>query len=244
MMMSPDGVGTVSEWADHVKTIKNPKQSITIKTKPYPYSDDTLYQTRTANIVVKVTPKSKLAPDKEPKKGGAEKLREKMGARERTFGFDVNGVVSHVIPGGDDVDESSSESDESSSDDDDGSSDDEESAPDPADESVHGDVAAMASDTTNSARSEVQCTRSRSRHRDVNRNHNVNRSRSRRRKQIAILHNGHQHELHWILRKDCDEVICDLCSKEWTGRSWHCADGCDFDICEECKARDENVIEL
>ena len=47
-------------------------------------------------------------------------------------------------------------------------------------------------------------------------------------------HPVHDHHLLLVQRTDCDSIICDLCSKVFEGRSWHCTEGCDFDICTDC----------
>ena len=57
--------------------------------------------------------------------------------------------------------------------------------------------------------------------------------------QRDIHHPAHAHSLSLIQRTDCDSIICDLCSKEFEGRSWHCTEGCDFDICRDCIKVDE-----
>ena len=49
-------------------------------------------------------------------------------------------------------------------------------------------------------------------------------------------HPLHHHPLSLVQRSDFDSLICDLCSKEFDGRSWNCTEGCDFDICRECIA--------
>eukprot|EP01084_Bolivina_argentea_P167911 291294_1 len=50
----------------------------------------------------------------------------------------------------------------------------------------------------------------------------------------AILHDNHEHKLSWIIRGDCDFVICDFCAKQYVGPTWHCSKGCDFDLCDDC----------
>ncbi len=54
--------------------------------------------------------------------------------------------------------------------------------------------------------------------------------------QKDIVHHSHCHSLCWTQRADCELIICDLCSREFQGRSWHCTVGCDFDLCSECVA--------
>ena len=54
-----------------------------------------------------------------------------------------------------------------------------------------------------------------------------------------IQHPAHDHSLSLIQRTDCDSMICDLCSNEFDGQSWHCTEGCDFDICRDCIDADE-----
>ena len=48
------------------------------------------------------------------------------------------------------------------------------------------------------------------------------------------LHHSHDHPLSLMHRVDCLSIICDLCSKVFEGQSWHCSEGCDFDICTKC----------
>ena len=47
-------------------------------------------------------------------------------------------------------------------------------------------------------------------------------------------HPVHDHHLFLVQRTDFNSIICDLCSKVFQGRSWHCTEGCDFDICTDC----------
>jgi len=60
---------------------------------------------------------------------------------------------------------------------------------------------------------------------------------------VVITHAAHsEHKLKFILqRKDCDFIICDVCGSEFVGASFHCAMGCDFDLCADCAVRDDAV---
>ncbi|ETO04523.1 hypothetical protein RFI_32875 [Reticulomyxa filosa] len=65
----------------------------------------------------------------------------------------------------------------------------------------------------------------------------------------GILTKQHSHPLVYGVRKDCDFIICDHCSRAYYGPSWHCNHGllhtsdnpasshnspCDFDLCDMC----------
>ena len=53
-------------------------------------------------------------------------------------------------------------------------------------------------------------------------------------KDIEIMDDKHIHKLKYMMRNDCDFIICDFCFKQYHGASWHCFKGCDFDLCDDC----------
>lgn len=54
------------------------------------------------------------------------------------------------------------------------------------------------------------------------------------RNRTCTHHKSHEHVLCLEQRTDFHTLICDLCSTVFQGRSWHCAKGCDYDICMDC----------
>eukprot|EP01084_Bolivina_argentea_P165528 287559_1 len=60
--------------------------------------------------------------------------------------------------------------------------------------------------------------------------------------QKQISHESHAHGLKWIMREDCDFIICDVCCKQYKGPSFHCVDGCDFDVCNDCVVIDSSMV--
>merc|ERR1712228_167396 len=61
---------------------------------------------------------------------------------------------------------------------------------------------------------------------------------------MEILHPAHSHKLKLIERSDCDFIICDVCSKEYKGASFHCLNGCDFDLRPDCVLIDDELMQI
>lgn len=85
-----DDPQTRTQFAKMVQTFARTPYSITVKTKPYPYSDDSEYKEIDGNIVLEPVPQAKMAPDKVPKEYKVSALKAKFATRDKVFGCSVN----------------------------------------------------------------------------------------------------------------------------------------------------------